>query len=142
MFILCLSVSPTTINPIQVDPYQPGNIYYAGTYVTLTCSGTVGRPAGDLTWCYKKPDEISFRGWPFTANINQGVPVPNGCQNFRTSTLTYNVSTAYEYYEFKCLIGAASCQSVGGLAAITTIRKCKLWSLICHHQNVVIHSVL
>lgn len=99
----------------------------------LRCSGTVGRPAQDFRWCYRYSINDNFQGWANSGDYDQSTATPNGCQNFRTSTLRYNVSATEEYTEFSCEVGGTStiCGVGNPLSANITIRRCKFVFLIC-----------
>lgn len=116
-------MNPTRINPIVVTPYRPGYIYKPGSPVILNCNGTVGKPAGNLVWCFKTSIDLNYTLWPDTGDISNGNLVAEGCQYSRISSLRFNLSADYDYVRFKCVSGSPFCNSSYGISVATTIYR-------------------
>ncbi|XP_060078211.1 uncharacterized protein LOC132557708 [Ylistrum balloti] len=98
--------SPTYTNSLSVTPLPNVNsVYYSvGTVLTFSCTGTVGTDKQRHTWCYKRASDSTYTGYPIASHIDQNDDglVKENCNYRRTSTLTYNVTSADSNTTFMC----------------------------------------
>ncbi|XP_060083754.1 uncharacterized protein LOC132563006 [Ylistrum balloti] len=98
--------SPTYTNSLSVTPLPNvnSNYYSVGTMMTFSCTGTVGTDKQRHTWCYKRASDSSYTGYPTASHINQNDDglIKENCNYKRTSTLTYNVTSADSNTTFMC----------------------------------------
>ncbi|XP_069115851.1 uncharacterized protein [Argopecten irradians] len=106
--------SPGEMNAITATAIE-GTIDQNGvvtneTMLNISCSGSVGNPAGNIRWCWKL-EGATYQ--EVTSGITESVAVAAGnCQLERTSTLEYNVTDADTMTMFLCEVnGTYACGS-------------------------------
>ncbi|XP_062609449.1 uncharacterized protein LOC134271230 [Saccostrea cucullata] len=86
--------------------------FEVGTGLQLTCTGQIGSdPSATIRWCAKTAGAQSFTGLPMTPVHSQ--PSPSGCQYTRSSTVTYNLTSADTYTQFLCESGSSGLCGTG-----------------------------
>ncbi|XP_021358057.1 uncharacterized protein LOC110453439 [Mizuhopecten yessoensis] len=78
------------------------------TTLNITCSGSVGSPAGNIRWCWKQNDGAYME---VTSGVNESATMASGnCGFKRTSYLEYNVTNADTMTMFVCEVnGTYAC---------------------------------
>ncbi|XP_060079828.1 uncharacterized protein LOC132559226 [Ylistrum balloti] len=104
--------SPSQMNPIMATAVS-GTINENGlvtneTTLNITCSGSVGSPAGNIRWCWKQEDGTYQE---VTSAVTEFPAMASGnCEFKRTSTLVYNVTDADTMTMFVCEVnGTYAC---------------------------------
>ncbi|XP_033757858.1 uncharacterized protein LOC117340218 [Pecten maximus] len=104
--------SPTEMNDVTATAIT-GTISESGvvtneTILNITCSGSVGSPAGNIRWCWKQ-EGTTYQ--EVTSGVTEYAAMATGnCQLERSSTLEYNVTDADTMTTFLCEVnGTYAC---------------------------------
>lgn len=102
-------VKPTVIEMPRVRILNqnfdtPSRQFSVGTAIQLTCQGQVGSDKSKtIRWCARKSGDFSFTGLAQTPIHSEASP--SGCQYTRSSTITYNLTSADTFTRFLCESG-------------------------------------
>lgn len=103
------NVKPTVIEMPRVRILNqnfdtPSRQFPVGTAIQLTCQGQVGSDKSKtIRWCARKSGDFSFTGLAQTPIHSEASP--SGCQYTRSSTITYNLTSADTFTRFLCESG-------------------------------------
>nr|XP_034301819.1 uncharacterized protein LOC105345014 isoform X3 [Crassostrea gigas] len=92
-----------------------------GTVIELTCTGQIGSDQNaTIRWCAKTAGAPTFTGLSNAAVHSMTTSGPN-CQNIRSSTVTYNITSSDIRTEFLCESGYSSQCNSGTAKQFVTI---------------------
>lgn len=120
------TVQPTVIETPKVREAGSGvdtnrREFRNGTVIELTCTGQIGSDHNaTIRWCAKAASAPTFSGLSNTAVHSVTTSGPN-CQNIRSSTVTYNITSSDFRTEFLCESGYSSQCNSGTAKQFVTI---------------------